>query len=197
MEAWNPGAGDEKAPLLSLYLLDPACLNEEKASATLANIHYVVGGTDAEDLYFAPLIDVLWRPWRWPQQIASINREHLDDAEQMILDVKKLLASGADTEDTEARLVHDELLQVARLLNFAITITTDLIDKRFDVVRTRRLEQWRAILDYQGKLWNIRNKPNGWQQSVEYCYPLIERLSNDVVNQYASLNHASVIRYPL
>ncbi len=199
-EAWHPGSGlGANFPrALSLHAFGDASGQMGRAVYELGRITALAGGAeDPESEYFAPLANVLARPWRWPDLFPTFSLAALTEAKNA-LEAGAAAVAGAPLARRDAALVRQEYQMMITLARLAIEIAIRGV--------TEVAEPWpdltsglaKTLLAYR-ELWLERNRNGGLEESLAYFAPLAERLRTGPTCSFASLSAPSpqLFRYPL
>ncbi len=198
-EAWHPasGLGADFTRALSLHGFGDASGEMGRAVYELGRITALAGGAeDPESGYFAPLVDLLARPWHWPERWPLFSLAALTEAKRALKTAAEAVAA-APLARPDAWLVRREygLMTTLALLAVEIAIrgVTEVAEPWPDL--SAGLEQ---VLASYRELWLERNRSGGLQESLAYFAPLAERLQSGPNCRFASLAASSrLLRYPL
>ncbi len=195
-ESWNVarGKGSRFEHGLSLHVFKDDTGTMGRIAWEFGCLHCMAGGVeDPESTYFAPLVDILWRPWRWEGSEYNFDLHKIEAVKSKIRD---LLAMMNDTalEEPEGEIVKSEYALMGTLLTFACDIIlSGVAQQPKNPLMAHRLKE---IFSEHEIVWNKRNRKAGLATSIEFLHPLYEYLSSGSRDAFNGIRCGPLVRYP-
>ncbi len=195
-QSWNSAGGRashfERG--LSLHVFGDGSGTMGRLVQEFGSLHSMAGGiANPESTYFAPLVDILWRPWRWENSEYHFDHDKIAGVKDRIRDLLAVMNDIA-LEAPDGEIIKREYALMGALL----TLACDII--LAGVMRQPRnppmADRLKELFSEHEVVWRTRNKTAGLAMSIEFLRPLYEYLSSGNKDVFDDIRSGPLVRYP-
>ncbi len=195
-QSWNAAVGkaNQFERGLSLHVFGDGSGKMGRLVQEFGCLHSLAGGiANPESTYFAPLVDILWRPWRWENSEYHFDLDQIASVKDCIRD---LLAEMKDVllEAPDGAIIKREYALTGALLTLACDIIlAGVMQQPRNPSMAGRLKE---LFSEHEIVWRKRNKTAGLAMSLEFLRPLYEYLSSGNKDVFDDIRRGPLVRYP-